>query len=104
MIVNLVRPRDLGKADLKAARKGTLDREKITADLRAAKVDVTHELVDAPVLEARDHAERRALEDDQRAIVNAPDVPHYELPRPADGVDLGGLYELAAQLKAQGLS
>ena len=32
------------------------------------------------------------------------DVPHYELPRLADGVDLGGLYELAAQLKAQGLS
>ncbi len=104
VIVNLVRARDLGQADLKAARTGTLDREKITADLQAAKVDVTHEMVDALVLEARDHAERRALEDAQRAIVSALDVPHYELPRLADGVDLGGLYELAAQLKDQGLA
>ena len=40
VIVNLVRPRDLGQADLKAARKGTLDREQITADLQAAKIDV----------------------------------------------------------------
>ena len=31
-------------------------------------------------------------------------MPAYELPRLADGVDLGGLYELAAQLKDQGLA
>ena len=28
----------------------------------------------------------------------------YDLPRLADGIDLGGLYELAAQLKDQGLA
>ena len=32
------------------------------------------------------------------------DVPTYELPRLAGGVDLGGLYELAANLKDQGLA
>jgi anion-transporting ArsA/GET3 family ATPase len=104
VIVNLVRPRDLGQADLQAVRKGTLDREQITADLQSAKIDVTHELVDALLAEARDHAERRALEDAQRAIVQGLDVPSYDLPRLADGVDLGGLYELAAQLKGQGLA
>jgi hypothetical protein len=32
------------------------------------------------------------------------DVPSYELPRLAGGVDLGGLYELAELLKDQGLA
>ena len=31
-------------------------------------------------------------------------VPTYELPRLSDGVDLGGLYELAADLCEQGLA
>lgn len=104
VIVNLVRPRDLGKADLRDARAGTLDREQVTADLLSAKVDATHKMVDALLGEARDHAERRALEDDQRAIVQGLDVPSYELPRLAGGIDLGGLYELAASLKEQGFA
>ncbi|QIK77236.1 AAA family ATPase [Nocardioides piscis] len=104
VIVNLVRPRDLGVADLEAVRSGDLDRELVTADLQAAKIDVTHELVDSLLAEASDHAERRALEDAQRRIVQSLDVPSYELPRLASGIDLGGLYELAASLKEQGLS
>lgn len=104
VIVNQVRPRDLGRADLRAAREGTLDREQIAADLQAAKVEVTHDLVDALLAEARDHAERRALEEAQRKVVESLDVPSYELPRLAGGVDLGGLYELAARLKDQGLA
>ncbi len=104
VIVNLVRPRDLGKDDLRAARSGTLAREQITADLQAAKIDVTHELVGSLLLEARDHAERRALEEAQRTIVQRLDIASYELPRLAGGVDLGGLYELAARLKEQDLA
>jgi anion-transporting ArsA/GET3 family ATPase len=104
VIVNMVRPRDLGATDLEAARTGTLDREGITADLTRAKIDVDHELVDSLVHEARDHAERRALEDAQRVLVGELDAPSYELPRLAGGVDLGGLYELAAAIKEQGLA
>jgi hypothetical protein len=54
--------------------------------------------------EARDHAERRALEDEQRALVGKLDVPTYELPLLVGGVDLGGLYELAGLLRDQGLA
>ena len=54
--------------------------------------------------EARDHAERRALEDAQRELVRGFDVPTYELPRLPGGADLGGLYELAAELKNQGMA
>ena len=61
-------------------------------------------LVDGLLEEARDHAERRALEDAQRAVVAELGRPTYELPRLAGGVDLGGLYELAADLKKQGLA
>ena len=104
VIVNQVRPRDLGLADLEAARTGSLDREQIAADLQSAKIDVTHDLVDSLLVEASDHAERRALEEAQRAIVQRLDAPSYELPRLANGIDLGGLYELAARLKEQGLS
>ena len=47
---------------------------------------------------------RRQLEDDQRALVGTIGVPTYELPRLAGGIDIGGLYELAAELKDQGLA
>ncbi|CAB4697936.1 unannotated protein [freshwater metagenome] len=104
MIVNLVRPRDLGDADLALARTGKLDKEALRADLESAGVPVTKTLVDGLAATARDHAERRALEDAQRGLVADFGVPSYELPRLAGGVDLGGLYDLAASLKEQGLA
>lgn len=61
-------------------------------------------LVDALLREARDHAERRALEDEQRRVVADLGRPTYELPRLAGGVDLGGLYELAGLLREQGMA
>jgi anion-transporting ArsA/GET3 family ATPase len=108
VVVNLVRPRDLKVKDLAAARKGTLDRAAIEADLAraglAADPAKLDGLVDGLVVEAREHAERRALEDSQRKLVKALGVPTYELPRLTGGIDLGGLYELAADLRAGGLA
>jgi anion-transporting ArsA/GET3 family ATPase len=104
VVVNLVRPRDLRVKDLAAARKGALDRDGISADLASAGVEVSDELVTGLLDEARDHAVRRALEDAQRKLVKGFDVPAYELPRLAQGVDLGGLYELAAALREQGMA
>ncbi|MGY2700802.1 MULTISPECIES: ArsA family ATPase [unclassified Nocardioides] len=104
VIVNLVRPRDISPADLEAARDGTLDASRVATDLEEAGVDVADGLVDGLLAEAHDHAERRALEDAQRAVVAQLGRPTYELPRLAGGVDLGGLYELAADLKKQGLA
>ena len=104
VVVNLVRPRDLDAADLAAARAGRLDRAGIEADLKESGIDDDNGLVDGLLAEAADHAERRALEDAQRELVAELDVPTYELPRLAGGVDLGGLYELAAALKEQGMA
>lgn len=104
VVVNQVRPRDVAPADLEAALAGTLDADRIGTDLEEAGIDVGAGLVDGLIEEARDHAERRALEDAQRAVVAELDLPTYELPRLPGGVDLGGLYELAADLKKQGLA
>jgi anion-transporting ArsA/GET3 family ATPase len=104
VVVNLVRPRDLDPEELAAARAGTLDAGAIAQDLERAGVALSDGLVDGLVVEAAEHAERRALEDAQRAVVERLDVPSYELPRLAGGVDLGGLYELADLLKTQGLA
>jgi hypothetical protein len=103
VVVNLVRPRDLRAKDLAAARRGELDRSAIAADLASAGVDGTNGLVDGLLDEAREHAVRRALEDGQLKLVKGLGLPTYELPRLAQGVDLGGLYDLAACLREGGM-
>jgi anion-transporting ArsA/GET3 family ATPase len=104
VIVNQVRPRDIAAQDLQAALAGTLDSARLTADLKEVGVDPDESLVDGLAAEAHDHAVRRALEDSQREVVLGLGRPTYELPRLPGGVDLGGLYELAATLKQQGLA
>jgi anion-transporting ArsA/GET3 family ATPase len=103
VIVNQVRSRVIAAADLAAARAGHLDAGQIEADLKEAGVEIGDGLVSGLVSEAHDHAERRELEDNQRAVVGGLGVPTYELPRLPGGVDLGGLYELAGNLAHQGL-
>lgn len=102
VVVNLVRPRELSQRDLAAARAGSLDSDAIGAALGAVDLDPGR----ATVLleEAGEHAQRRALEDAQRNLVADLGRPAYELPRLAAGVDLGGLHELAALLREQGMA
>jgi anion-transporting ArsA/GET3 family ATPase len=104
VIVNMVRPRDLSDDDLAAARAGTLDRDRVEAEVKAAGIEVTPALLDGLLHEAAEHAERRALEDGQRQVVADLGVPTYELPRMAGGVDLGALYEFAGLLREQGMA
>ena len=104
VVVNMVRPQDLGPDPLTAAREGRLDAAEVAAELRSAGIEADGDLVAGLIEEARDHAVRRALEDSQRDAVTALDAPAYELPRLPGGVDLGGLYELAAELKERGMA
>ena len=104
VVVNQVRPRDLGPPDLSAIRANKVPRKKVSADLVRAGLPGSAQLVLGLLSEAEDHAERRALEDAQREVVLALDTPTYELPLLVGGVDLGGLYELAEMLREQGLA
>lgn len=104
VIVNMVRREELDETARDQAIRGKLPRKLIEEDLARAWVEPTKTLVDGLLSEAREHAERRALEDEQRTYVGELDVPTYELPRLSDGIDLGGLYELAADLCEQGMA
>jgi anion-transporting ArsA/GET3 family ATPase len=104
VVVNLVRPRALGAGALARVRDDTVDSTAIAADLARAMVDVDADLVRSLVDEARDHAVRRRLEDEQRELVVAQDLPTYELPRLAGGIDHGALIELAQLLRTQGMA
>jgi anion-transporting ArsA/GET3 family ATPase len=104
VVVNMVRPQDLGPDELEAARSGDIDADAVAADLKYVGLEADDELVACLLAEASDHAERRALEDSQRSLVAQLGAPVHELPRLAGGVDLGGLYELAESLKEQGIA
>jgi anion-transporting ArsA/GET3 family ATPase len=104
VVVNMVRPQVLDQKSLTEVRKDEVDRAAIAADLKHAGLEADDLLLDGLVAEARDHAERQALEDAQRKVVAGLGLPTYELPRLADGIDSGALHELAALLRDQGLA
>jgi anion-transporting ArsA/GET3 family ATPase len=98
IFVNMVRPTLMRQADLQAARKRTLDHAEIAADLALAGLDADAALAAALAHEAAGYSERIALERQERKQLQALDLPMLELPYLADGIDLSGLYELAAGL------
>ncbi len=108
VVVNLTRPQDLPAPALAAVRSGTLDLDAVRGDLDRAGVEADGTVIDDLVGDlvglARDHADRRALEESQRARVEGLGRATYELPRLPGGVDLGVLHELAALLREQGMA
>ena len=103
VIVNMVRPQDLDSEERQGLIDGSVDREELVASLEKAGITADDEMVDGLLEEGRHHAERRHLEDSQRELVEDLDVPTYELPLMPGGVDLAGLYELAEELREQGI-
>ncbi|CAM5424886.1 Anion-transporting ArsA/GET3 family ATPase OS=Streptomyces griseomycini OX=66895 GN=FHS37_002260 PE=4 SV=1 [Streptomyces griseomycini] len=61
-------------------------------------------LVDPLLAQAEEYVERHALETEQRAVLTDLDLPLHELPLLTEGMDLAGLYELAKELREQGVS
>jgi len=103
VLVNLLRSNQLDDTARAQALANRLPREEIGADLDSVGIDPDPELLDGLLSEAHEHAQRRALEDEQRRHIDKLAVPVLDLPRLADGIDLGGLYELAAELCEQGV-
>ena len=104
VVVNQVRPRELDDDDLAAVRAGQVTKRKVATELKRSGLSERGDLVQGLLTEAADHAERRSLEEAQRTLVGELGVPTYELPLLVGGVDLGGLYELAALVREQGLA
>ncbi|MFF7967473.1 ArsA family ATPase [Streptomyces sp. NPDC007903] len=108
VIVNMVRPEVLDAAELDLARTvphTAVARALSSAGLGGARRGGHAErLVDPLLAQAAEYAERHTLEQEQRAVLGELDLPVDELPLLAEDMDLTGLYELATELRKQGLS
>ncbi|WP_405553916.1 ArsA family ATPase [Streptomyces sp. NBC_01171] len=108
VIVNMVRPEVLDAAELDLARTvphTAVARALSSAGLGGARRGGHAErLVDPLLAQAAEYAERHTLEQEQRAVLSELDLPVDELPLLAEDMDLTGLYELATELRKQGLS
>jgi anion-transporting ArsA/GET3 family ATPase len=113
VFVNMVRPPVLDQAALLAAEDG--HEEELALALTEAGLGgrrtaanggrpgpTVRKLVGPLLAEGREHAARVELERGQRADIQGLRLPTYELPQLSGGVDLGGLYRLAAELRTQG--
>ncbi|MFI0998705.1 ArsA family ATPase [Streptomyces galbus] len=108
VVVNMVRPEVLDAADLDLARttsRAAIARSLSAAGLGGARRGGTAEKLVGPLLaQAEEYAERYALEQEQRAVLGELGLPLHELPLLAEGMDLAGLYELATELRKQGIA
>jgi anion-transporting ArsA/GET3 family ATPase len=102
IIINMARPALLDEADLAAAASGSLDMAELALGLKAAGINDNHGLAADLMTELREHAQQVALQNRERDELLTSGRPHYELPMIPDGIDLAGLYQLAAVLREQG--
>jgi len=103
VVVNLMRPSPLDEVTRRRVDTGGVDAATIAEQLESAGVAVVPGLAESLLDEALDHVERLKLEDEQAAVLKALDVPLVQLNQLSDGVDLGGLYDLADAVRQQGL-
>jgi anion-transporting ArsA/GET3 family ATPase len=102
IIINMARPELLDEADLAAAASGSLDVGELALGLKAAGISDNHGLAADLMTELSEHALQVALQNRERDELLTSGRPHYELPMIPDGIDLAGLYQLAAILRQQG--
>jgi hypothetical protein len=103
IFVNMEHPPALDDAHLAAADEGRLDLDEITVGVKAAGLE-NHaaEIAQGLAAEAAEHAERAALQKREKERLATVEQPRYDLPLLTDGVDLAGLYDLAAAIRDQG--
>ena len=95
VVVNAQRGSELTPAQLHAALHGTLDAQQVAAELKEAGAPSDDTTVSALLAQAREHAEREHLEQEQLRRLEQAGRPILALPYVTSGVDLGALYELA---------
>ncbi|WP_413115771.1 ArsA-related P-loop ATPase [Streptomyces sp. CY1] len=105
VIINMVRPAVLDHEAVEAVANGrrtAVAKALSQAGLGGARRGgMAERLVDPLLEQAREHAERVALERAQRAELTGLRLPLHELELLTDGIDLAGLYRLAADLRKQ---
>jgi anion-transporting ArsA/GET3 family ATPase len=107
VLINRARPSPLPVELVGAAAEGQVNVERIRTGLLAAGLELDSVVLDGLVAETVEHAVRVASEQRARTRLADAGLPLIELPELAeagsDGVDLGGIYELAEILREQGV-
>lgn len=101
VIVNSSTESPLPATDLGAVAAGSVDREALTKGLTMVGVNATPGQLDGLLQQAADHAERALQEQELWRRIDETGLPVVTLPRLFDGVDLGGVYELADAIAEQ---
>ena len=99
IIVNMARPLALPLGQLEAAADGVLDTDQLAMGLKAAGLDDS--LVAGLATELSEQARTALTQAVQLRRLEDSGQPCYELPWISDGMDMAGLYRLAARLKEQ---
>lgn len=102
IIVNMVRPMELSPDQIRAAAAGSVDEHELALGLKSVGLDGSVRLAADLATELTEHAVAALAQEEQRVKLAEPGPPRYELPMITDGIDLGGLYRLAAALRDQG--
>lgn len=97
IFANLTRPSILTATECDKAKKHTLPKKVISAELESVGLSST--LVDVLIHDAADYAERISLQSSERAKLAATGLPVIDLPLIPEGIDLGALYELATAMR-----
>ncbi|MFI9028963.1 ArsA family ATPase [Streptomyces sp. NPDC053560] len=106
VVINMIRPPVLDPDEVDLAANGA--RAGIAAALSSAGLGGARRggraerLIDPLLEQAREHAERVALERAEHTEITGLGLPTYELEQLPEGVDLAGLYRLARDLRTQG--
>ncbi len=104
IIINQSRHSELNPDELASASARTLPEQELAVGLTAAGINATAATISALEDEAADHAARVALQNSERARLEASGQPILELPLLPGGIDLAGLYALSESLAEQGLA
>lgn len=102
ILVNMVRPVELTPGQLQTAAAGHVDEHELALGLKAAGLDDSLRLAAGLAAELTEHAVAVSGQQMQRRRLAEAGQPCYDLPMISDGIDLAGLYRLAATLREQG--
>jgi anion-transporting ArsA/GET3 family ATPase len=101
VIVNMARPLALPPGQLAAAAEGVLDTSQLALGLKAAGLDDVPALAADLATELAEQARTGLAQEVQLGRLTGAGQPCYTLPWISDGMDLAGLYRLAASLRDQ---
>ncbi|WP_024795053.1 ArsA family ATPase [Tomitella biformata] len=103
VIVNRTESTYLAEDTLAEAAQGRVDAAALRADFAAVGLKVDEDDFAGLLTETIEHAIRCQAQRVSAEELSALDVTQLELPQLSDGVDLGGIYELADKLAGQGV-